>query len=74
METEEIYDVLMEQLIATINKYDPDYASKVKLAVEAIESELSKRREFSAADVNRHMEFDSDRYLRKLCRCGCSCA
>jgi hypothetical protein len=37
METEEIYDVLMEQLVATIKGYDPTYTEKVKLLVEAIE-------------------------------------
>ena len=30
METEEIYDVLMEQLVATIKGYDPQYTEKVK--------------------------------------------
>ena len=30
METEEIYDVLMEQLVATIKGYDPQYTDKVK--------------------------------------------
>jgi hypothetical protein len=29
METEEIYDVLMEQLVATIKGYDPQYTEKV---------------------------------------------
>ena len=29
METEEIYDVLMEQLVATIKGYDPQYTDKV---------------------------------------------
>jgi hypothetical protein len=36
METEEIYDVLMEQLVATIKGYDPTYTEKVKLLVEAL--------------------------------------
>jgi hypothetical protein len=39
----------------------------VKLAVEAI-NELPKQ--FSAADVNRHLEFDCARHLRLLARSG----
>jgi hypothetical protein len=68
METEEIYDVLMEQLVATIKGYDPTYTDKVKLLVEAIENGLSKRKQFSFADVNRHLDFDCDRYIRLLGR------
>ncbi len=70
METEEIYDVLMEQLVATIKGYDPTYTEKVKLLVEAIENGLSKRKQFSFADVNRHLDFDCDRYIRLLGRLG----
>jgi hypothetical protein len=70
METEEIYDVLMEQLVATIKGYDPKYTEKVKLLVEAIENGLSKRKQFSFADVNRHLDFDCDRYIRLLGRLG----
>ena len=51
METEEIYDILMEQLVATIKGYDPTYTDKVKLLVEAIEHGLSTRKQFSFADV-----------------------
>ena len=53
METEEIYDVLMEQLVATIKGYDPQYTDKVKRSVEVVENELSTRKQFSFADVNR---------------------
>ena len=74
METEEIYDVLMEQLIATIKGYDPKYTEKVKLLVEAIENGLSKRKQFSFADVNRHLDFDCDRYIRLLGRLGFLCS
>ena len=70
METEEIYDVLMEQLVATIKGYDPKYTEKVKLLVEAIENGLSKRKQFSFADVNRHLDFDCNRYIRLLGRLG----
>src|SRR6516164_3318969 len=67
METEEIYDILMEQLVATIKGYDPTYIDKVKL-LEAIEHGLSTRKQFSFADVNRHLDFDCDRYIRLLGR------
>jgi hypothetical protein len=70
METEEIYDVLMEQLIRVIHKYDPAYTDKVKLVVEIINHELSQRKQFSLADLNRHLEFDSHRCLGLLCRRG----
>jgi hypothetical protein len=70
METEEIYDILMAQLVATIKGYDPTYTDKVKLLVEAIENGLSKRKQFSFADVNRHLDFDCDRYIRLLGRLG----
>ena len=55
METKEIYDVLMEQLVATIKGYDPNYTEKVRMVVEAIENELPKRKQFRFADVNRHL-------------------
>jgi hypothetical protein len=70
METEEIYDILMEQLVATIKGYDPKYTDKVKLLVEAIEHGLSKRKQFSFANVNRHLDFDCNRYIRLLGRLG----
>ena len=70
METEEIYDILMEQLVATIKGYDPTYTDKVKLLVEAIEHGLSTRKQFSFADVNRHLDFDCNRYIRLLGRLG----
>ena len=70
METEEIYDILMEQMIATINKYDPTYTDKVRLVVEVIENELSKNKQFSFADVNSHLDFDCNRCIRLLGRLG----
>jgi len=70
METEEVYDVLMEQLVATMKGYDPAYTEKVRLVVEAIQNELSKRKQFSFADVDRHLEFDCNRYIRLLGRLG----
>jgi hypothetical protein len=44
------------------------YAEKVKLVVEKID-ELSQQ-QFSIAELNRHLEFDSNRYVRLLCRRG----
>ena len=70
MDTEEVYDVLMEQLLDVIQRYDPRYTEKVKLIVEVIDRELSKQKQFSTADVNRYLGLDSNRYLRMLCRPG----
>jgi hypothetical protein len=68
METEEIYDVMMAQLIRAIAKYDPNYTDKVKEVVEAINEQLSEREDLCLVDVNRHVEFHSNRYIRLLCR------
>jgi hypothetical protein len=70
METEEVYDVLMEQLVATVKGYDPNFTEKVRRVVEIIENELSKRKQFSFADVDRHLEFDCHRDIRLLGRLG----
>lgn len=70
IETDEIYDILMAQLVATIKGYDPAYTDKVKLLVEAIENGLSKRKQFSVADANRHLDFDCNRCIRLLGRLG----
>ncbi len=66
----EIYDILMEQLVAAIQKYDPDYKIKVKQVVGVIQREFCRRKQFTLAEVNRHLEFDGDRYLRLLWRRG----
>ena len=60
----------MEQLVRAINQYDPKYTEKVKLVVEAINHELSKRTQFAAVDVRRYVDFDCDRHIRLLCRRG----
>jgi hypothetical protein len=70
MQTEEIYDVLMEQFLRAAAKYDPNYTEKVKQVVEVIENALSGTREFRAADVDRHLEFNCHRFLRMLFRRG----
>jgi hypothetical protein len=66
METDEVYDVLMEQLITSVEKYDPTYKDKVKQVADVINTELSKRRQILLIDVNRYLDFDGDRHLRML--------
>jgi len=61
MDTEEVYDVLMEHLVSAVKGYDPDYKAKVKLVVEVINNELSKRKQFAVNDVNRHLDVDGAR-------------
>ena len=70
MDSGEIYDVLMEQFLAAVAKYDPNYTEKVKKVVECIDHELSKYTQITVSDVNRHLEFDCDRYIRLLTRRG----
>jgi hypothetical protein len=70
METEEIYDVLMDQFVKAAAMYDPRYTDKLKQVVEVIDHALSGSRHFGAVDVDRFLEFGGDRYLRLLCRRG----
>jgi hypothetical protein len=70
METEEIYDILMEQFVRAVNQYDPFYTDKVKRIVEIINNGLSKRAQFTAADISIHLDTDCSRYIRLLCRRG----
>ena len=70
LETEEVYDILMVQLVRAINQYDPTYTDKVKRVVEIINNGLSKRAQFSANDVNVYLDIDCGRYIRMLCRRG----
>jgi hypothetical protein len=70
METEEIYDILMSQMVATIKGYDPTYTEKVKRLVEVIQNELSEKSSLNFADVNRYLDFDCNRYIRLLGRLG----
>jgi hypothetical protein len=69
-ETDEIYDILMGHMVATIKGYDPTYTDKVKRLVEVLSNELSQRKQFSFADVNTHLDFDCNRYIRLLGRLG----
>ncbi len=68
LETDEIYDILMVQLVRAINQYDPTYTEKVKRVVEIINNGLSKRAQFTVADVNIYLDADCNRYIRMLCR------
>ena len=70
METEEIYDVLMEQLVSAIGKYDPTYKDKVREVVGVLNRQLGAQRGFSILEVNRYVDFDSNRHIRMLCRRG----
>ena len=70
MDTAEVYDVLMGLLVDAINKYDPGYTVKVRRVVGVLKHELSKQKQFRLADINRHLDFDGNRYLRLLCRTG----
>ena len=69
MDVDEIYDVLMEQFLKAVRKYDPSYIDKVKRVVEVLDESL-KQREFTVADANDYVDFDGNRYLRMLCRRG----
>src|SRR5579872_6529973 len=62
----EMYDIMMEQLLRAIRKYDPDYKGKMKQVVEKIDEKLADRSQFSTADLNRYLGFDAVKYLRNL--------
>jgi DNA-binding XRE family transcriptional regulator len=72
METEEIYDVLMELLVSIIRRYDPSYKQKIADVVGIINKKLFQRKRFHVSDVNRHLDFDCGRHLRlwSVCRNG----
>ena len=66
-ETAEIYDVLIEQLLRAIRKFDPHYKQKLKQIVEMIDEKFAQRK-FTLAAINRHLEFDAVGHLRLLVR------
>jgi hypothetical protein len=68
--TDEIYDILMEQLIRAIRQYDPHYSDKTRQVVETINDKLSQFQQITVLDVNRHLEFDATGHLRMLVRRG----
>jgi len=66
--TEEIYDVLMMQLVRAIQKYDPSYTDEVRVVAEKIEDAFQKQ--FTILELNGRLDFDGNRYVRLLCRRG----
>ena len=60
----------MEQLIASIRQYDPEYSDKTRQVVETINGKLSRYRHITLVDVNRHLEFDCLGHLRMLVKRG----
>jgi hypothetical protein len=44
LSTDEIYDVLMEQLLMAVKKYDPAYTEKVKITAEKIDEVMAHAR------------------------------
>jgi len=70
METDEIYDVLMEQLLKAAQKYDPLYSEKVGRVVEILNNEGLVGKAFTIHELNQHLDFDGARFVRVLCRHG----
>jgi len=70
MDSGEVYDVLMEQFLGAVAKYDPAYTEKVKRVVEVINHELSKSKQIRTGELERYVGYDSHRYLRLLTRRG----
>src|SRR5579883_1302738 len=69
-DTAEIYDVLMEQLLRAIRKYDPHYKAKMKQVVEVIDEKFAGRR-FTLTAINHHLEFDGGKHIELLVRREC---
>lgn len=70
MDTDEVYDALMELLLGAVRRYDPYYTTKVKLITEIIDETLAKQSDFTAGQVTEHLGFDAVGYLRLLHRRG----
>ena len=70
MESDEIYNVLMEQFLEAVAKYDPDYTEKVRLVAECIDEKLSGSKQIRSVELERKLDFECDRYLRLLARRG----
>lgn len=70
MKGDEVYEVLMLQLLKAINRYDPAYTDKVKLVTEVISTliEDAPLKQFDFPDFRDHMDFDCYRHLRMLAR------
>ena len=67
MAPDEIYDVLMEQLLKAADKYDPFYSDKVGRVVEILSGKHLPG-DFSIDDINQYLDFDGARFVRVLCR------
>ena len=61
----EIYDILIEQLLRAIRKFDPEYKKKLKQIVEMIDDKFAGPK-FTLAAANRHLGFDAVGHLRLL--------
>lgn len=61
MDTDEVYEVLMIQLLTAIARYDPAYTEKVKLLTEAINTLISNgpTKQFNVSDFGDHPDFDA---------------
>ena len=70
MEPDEIYDVLMEQLLKAAQKYDPLYAEKVGRIVGILNKGKTLKEGFTIHELNQHLDFDGARFVRVLCRHG----
>lgn len=60
----------MQKFLEAVSKYDPEYTTKVKEVVDRIDHEFPKYKQVRAVDINRHLDYDCDRYLRLLSRRG----
>ncbi len=70
MEPDEIYDVLMEQLLKAAHKYDPHYSDKMGRLIELLSKPKTLKTTFTLNDINHHLDFDCTRFVRVLCRHG----
>lgn len=70
MNADELYNVLAHCLILALNKYDPDYSSKVALIVKTINGELKEKKSFSIEKVTEVCGFDTKTFLRLLRKKG----
>jgi len=68
--SDEIYDVLMEQLLKAAKKYDPLYSDKVAEVVAILKKKKPCGDDFSIDELNQHLDFDGTRFVRILCRHG----
>ena len=57
MDSDEIYDVLMEQFLEAVARYDPDYTEKVRLVAECIDEKLSGSKQIHVVELERKLDF-----------------